>query len=108
MGGHTTSASRVGEKLEKIVFDDETEWDLTSGLHLRNNDVSKSFYGSNNADILEAGDGGDIIYGKNGNDTLYAGAGQDTLRGDGGDDILLSPLKSWLLCMVAVCRLNFS
>lgn len=83
----TGGASRVGERLEKIVFDDETEWDLTTGLMLHNNDTSRTFYGSTGDDVMIAGGGADKLYGKAGDDILESGGGSaDWLYGDAGAD----------------------
>lgn len=83
----TGGASRVGERLEKIVFDDETEWDLTTGLTLHNNDTSRTFYGSTSNDVMIAGGGADKLYGKGGDDILESGGGSaDWLYGDAGAD----------------------
>src|SRR5690606_20705952 len=58
-GSHSTYASRVGEYFEYVVFADETTWDLTGGLYLRNNDTGRTLYGSNYADTIIGGAGND-------------------------------------------------
>lgn len=40
------------------------------------------------ANILEGGDGDDLIYGSSGDDKLYGGSGDDTLYGMGGTDLI--------------------
>jgi Ca2+-binding RTX toxin-like protein len=108
----------VGKRIERIVFDDGTVWDLTGPLTLT---VTNLFYGSEYGDTLEttgpsnvvraaAGDdivrggsghdeidggrGNDLLEGGDGNDTLYGGfdsnPGNDTLRGGNGDDDLFA------------------
>jgi RTX calcium-binding nonapeptide repeat (4 copies) len=46
-------------------------------------------YGSNIADIINAGAGNDTVYGNGGNDTIDGGTGNDIIDGGDGDDILL-------------------
>ncbi|MEH6475104.1 MAG: calcium-binding protein, partial [Sneathiella sp.] len=40
------------------------------------------------ADVIDGGDGDDLLFGDGGNDTLSGGAGHDTLIGEAGDDSL--------------------
>ena len=40
-------------------------------------------------DVIEGGDGDDIIYGEGGSDTITGGLGADTLFGGGDDDTIL-------------------
>jgi Ca2+-binding RTX toxin-like protein len=98
--------SRVSEHLEQIIFDDETVWDLTQGLHLRNENTGRTIYGSAYNDTIQGGSatdhlygfaGDDILYGYDatdylfggeGQDILYGGTGNDTLRGENGNDTL--------------------
>lgn len=86
VGAYTTTL--VGERLEKIVFDDGTVWDLTGGLHLRNNDTGRTIYGSGYGDTIEGGAGMDALYGHGGNDILIGGADVDSLLGGAGNDSL--------------------
>ncbi|MBO3275893.1 peroxidase family protein [Pseudomonas schmalbachii] len=44
--------------------------------------------GTNNADILIAGDGDDTIWGDGGDDRIEGGNGNDQIRGGAGDDII--------------------
>ena len=89
-GTASNGASRVGERLEKIVFDDATEIDLSSGLYLRNTDTSKTLTGSNGDDTIIAGSVNDVLWGYDGADTLQAGvSGNDTLRGGNGNDVII-------------------
>ena len=78
--------SNVGEHFEEIVFSDNTSWDLTQGLYLRNNDTGRNLFGSNHDDTIIGGAGNDTLYGYGGNDTLIGGAGYDMLYGGTGDD----------------------
>jgi Ca2+-binding RTX toxin-like protein len=81
--------TRVGEYVESIEFDDETVWDLTGGLHLKNHDTGGGVYGTVYNDIIEGGAGNDALYGGDGADTLMGGAGNDSLNGGVGDDLLV-------------------
>jgi Ca2+-binding RTX toxin-like protein len=101
-----SQTNRVGQHLEQIIFDDETVWDLTQGLHLRNENTGRTIYGSAYNDTIQGGSatdhlygfaGDDILYGYDatdylfggeGQDILYGGTGNDTLRGENGNDTL--------------------
>lgn len=83
----SSGASRVGEYVEFIMFDDGTTWDLREGLHLRLPDGSTTAaYGTVYGDIIEGGSGTNHIYGYAGNDTLIGHAGDDYLFGGTGND----------------------
>jgi Ca2+-binding RTX toxin-like protein len=82
----SSGASLVGGYVEQVSFDDGTVWDLTNGLHLVNNDTSRTLYGTEYNDIIEDGSAGNTINGYDGNDVLTGGAGNDSLHGDAGDD----------------------
>ncbi|ARS27589.1 hypothetical protein KC8_09820 [Sphingomonas sp. KC8] len=84
--GSYAAVTGITTRIEQVVFDDETVWDLTQGLHLRNNDTARTFYGTVYGDTLEGGSASDHIYGLGGNDTLIGHGGNDTLRGGDGDD----------------------
>ncbi len=84
---HSSGASRVGEYVEFIMFDDGTTWDLREGLDLRLPDGSTTAgYGSIYGDTIEGGSGTNHIYGYAGNDTLTGNGGTDYLYGGIGDD----------------------
>lgn len=84
---HSSGASRVGEYVEFIMFDDGTTWDLREGLHLRLPDGSTTAaYGTVYGDIIEGGSGTNHIYGYAGNDTLIGHGGDDYLFGGTGND----------------------
>lgn len=87
--GSYSSTTGVATRIEQVVFDDATVWDLTQGLHLRNTDTARAFYGSAYGDILEGGSAAETIYGYGGNDTLVGNGGNDTLRGGDGNDSYL-------------------
>ena len=78
--------TRVGEYVESIVFDDETVWDLTGGLYLKNDDTGRGLWGSAYGDTIEGGTGSDNLYGGDGADTLTGGTSQDQVYGGTGDD----------------------
>ncbi len=50
--------------------------------------VDGLFNGTENADVLDGGDGNDTLNGLQGKDSLYGGDGHDTLNGGGGSDHL--------------------
>jgi Ca2+-binding RTX toxin-like protein len=87
--GSYSSTTGVATRIEQVVFDDATVWDLTQGLHLRNTDTARTFYGSAYGDILEGGSAAETIYGYGGNDTLVGNGGNDNLRGGDGNDTYL-------------------
>src|SRR5690606_38010065 len=62
--------SDVGERLERIEFHDNTVWDLTGGLHLKNNGTSRTIYGTTDDDVIESGSGSNTLYGGLGADTF--------------------------------------
>ena len=75
--------------VEKVEFDDSTVWDLTNGLHLRNNNTGRGVFGTVYADTIEGGTAADTLYGYAGADTLVGKAGDDTLIGGYGDDVYI-------------------
>jgi len=75
-------AIKTGSRIEQIVFDDGTAWDIPEML-------ARAMLGSNGDDILNGTDGADTITGLGGNDLLLGGDGNDTLDGGSGDDVLL-------------------
>ncbi len=50
--------------------------------------VSDTLVGSAGSELLEGGDGDDVIYADAGNDLVLGGNGQDVIYGDGGSDLL--------------------
>jgi len=85
--GAYSSSTGITTYVEKVEFDDETIWDISQGLHLRNNDTGRQLYGTAYDDVIEGGaandtlrgfGGGDILAGHGGNDALYGGGGADT------------------------------
>ncbi|MFL0418838.1 calcium-binding protein [Sphingomonas sp. 179-I 2A4 NHS] len=82
-----SGASRVGEYVEFIMFDDGTTWDLREGLYLWNIDSRNAgLYGSAYGDLIKGGTGAEQLYGYAGNDTLIGNGGDDYLYGGAGDD----------------------
>jgi Ca2+-binding RTX toxin-like protein len=82
-----SGASRVGEHVEFIMFDDGTTWDLREGLYLWNVDSRNAgLYGSAYGDVIKGGTGSEQLYGYAGNDTLIGNGGDDYLYGGAGDD----------------------
>ncbi|WP_095193968.1 calcium-binding protein [Pseudomonas sp. Irchel 3A7] len=101
---YSTPGYDINSRIEQIVFDDTTTWDLTAGLIMTDTDAGHSMNGTaqndvmagragydslsgyNGNDILYGGDDNDYLYGGNGNDMLYGGAGVDNMTGDAGAD----------------------
>lgn len=82
-----SGASRVGEYVEFIMFDDGTTWDLREGLYLWNIDSRNAgLYGSAYGDLIKGGTGAEQLYGYAGNDALIGNGGDDYLYGGAGDD----------------------
>ena len=82
-----SGASRAGEHVEFIMFDDGTTWDLREGLYLWNVDSRNAgLYGSAYGDVIKGGTGSEQLYGYAGNDTLIGNGGDDYLYGGAGDD----------------------
>jgi Ca2+-binding RTX toxin-like protein len=80
-------ATKVGQYVERILFDDDTIWDLTGGLTLTGTDgVNHVIYATAFDDTIIGQSGHETLYGLGGNDVLIGGAGNDTFRGGDGDD----------------------
>lgn len=76
--------------VERIVFDDETVWDLTAGLHIRGVEGLQSVFGTVYGDIIEDGPGGSSwIFAGAGDDIIIGGDGHDFLYGEEGADIFV-------------------
>jgi len=72
--GYLVNDSPFINPTENEIFGDET---------------SENIYGTNSSDLIDAGDGGDVVRGFQGNDLILGGAGNDNIRGDNGEDTLL-------------------
>lgn len=101
------NGTMLATRIESVVFESGTTWDLTQGLHLSDNGYGHSVYGAATNDTIYGNDGNDTLYGYAGNDiidggsgndsllggdgadTLYTSAGLDTLSGGGGDDLYI-------------------
>ncbi|PZP54677.1 MAG: hypothetical protein DI586_09155, partial [Micavibrio aeruginosavorus] len=82
--------SMIRENIERIVFDDNTVWDLTGGLTFEGTSADwDALYGTQFNDKLLGLDGRDTLYGNRGNDILFGGFGDDGLYGGAGNDILI-------------------
>ncbi len=81
-----TSASLIGNYIEKIAFDNGTVWDLRNGLTMNDTDDAHGIFGSLQDDAIDGKGGNDSIYAVAGNDTLAGGTGTDYLVGGIGDD----------------------
>lgn len=79
----------INSRIERIVFDDGTTWDLTLGLNMVDTDAGHSLLGTSANDVLDGRGGNDGLEGYDGNDILYGGDGDDYLLSGGvGNDIL--------------------
>jgi Ca2+-binding RTX toxin-like protein len=83
--------------IDNIIFDDNTVWDMTSGLTLTGTSSGEfgygtqygdTIYGLGGADYIYAHQGDDTVYGGDGNDEIYGGLGNNILHGDDGDDLI--------------------
>ncbi|MFG6417007.1 calcium-binding protein [Roseateles sp. DC23W] len=81
----------TGTGIERIVFDDNTQWDSTTILEkvsIALTDDDDYFQGSSINEIMDGLGGQDTLLGGAGNDTIAGGAGDDSLFGQDGDDVL--------------------
>jgi Ca2+-binding RTX toxin-like protein len=69
-----------------VEFDASTVWEMSAGLHIRNNAPARNLFGTAYDDVIEGGAGNDTLYGYGGNDTLIGGGGSDLLIGGAGAD----------------------
>lgn len=82
----TGTGSDVGSRVESIMFDDGTVWDLTGGLVMKDTDDAHEIYGTSSGDVIDGQGGSDTLYGFGGNDTIIGGAGLDIMYGGTGND----------------------
>lgn len=83
-GGASTMGSGPGFSLANFE-------NLTAG------DRNDTIYGSEHANVLDAGDGHDVVWAGRGHDRLIGGAGNDQLYGQSGEDLLDGGLgDDWL------------
>lgn len=88
IAGNQSGGTDVGTRVEQILFDDGTVWDLTNGLTLHDTDDGHEIVGTADADTITGAGGADTIYGCAGNDVLDGGAGNDVLQAGDGNDTL--------------------
>ncbi|MFS2036836.1 calcium-binding protein [Polaromonas sp. CT11-55] len=87
----TSSSLGLHSVVEKLVFADGAEWDL-SALRLKSMEGTPDgdlLWGFDTDDTLDGGDGNDSLNGGGGNDLLKGGNGNDSLSGGDGDDRLI-------------------
>lgn len=94
VSGSYVSGTGMVSHVEQVVFDDQTTWDMTDGLYLRNNNTGRELFGSAHDDTMFGGTGNDVIYAMAGNDTLIGGGGSDFLYGGSGADTFGFTLES--------------
>ena len=89
---HLTSTEEeikiYGSKVETVIFDNGTVWDLTQGLFLNDLDIGQSIDGTSYADTIHGNGGDDTLDGDDGDDVLDGGSGDDKLYGGTGNDVL--------------------
>lgn len=85
--GTDTNGSTLSSRIETIVFESGTTWDLTQGLHLSGNGSNNSIKGAGTADTIDGNAGNDTIHAYAGNDIIYGGGGTDSLYGEDGADV---------------------
>lgn len=85
---YSTPGYDINSRIEQIVFDDSTTWDLTNGLIMIDTDANHTMNGTSQDDVMDGRGGYDSLSGYNGNDTLYGGADGDSLLGNAGNDHL--------------------
>lgn len=73
-----SSGVQVGQRIERIAFDNDAAWNFADGLEMTDTDDGHTLNGSALADTLDGRGGADFLRGWGGNDTLYGGAGDDT------------------------------
>jgi Ca2+-binding RTX toxin-like protein len=83
-----TGGVDIGKRVERIVFDDGTVWDLTGAFTIAGTPHDDYMHGTEFVDTLSGQDGNDAIRGHDGNDVLSGGNGTDYLSGGEGDDSL--------------------
>ena len=81
------SGTDAGQRIERVVFDDGTVWDLTGALTITGTAGLDMMYGSPFDDVISGYEGNDTLAGFNGNDHLKGGEGNDYFDGSEGDDI---------------------
>ncbi len=85
---------------DTINFTNIQNWELTDqadlfsaggdtvGVNAYGRGGDDTMWGGLGDDMLDGGDGVDIIYGDTGDDTIYGGAGNDTIDGNTGRDVI--------------------
>jgi Ca2+-binding RTX toxin-like protein len=79
--------SLLNDRIERMVFDDSTVWDLTLGLRMVDTSDGHTLNGTGDNDYLSGQGGNDTLYGYGGADTLIGGTGSNYLYGGSGADI---------------------
>lgn len=74
------------QQIEKLVFDDGTEFALAPIVGTEGDDVLNGTVGN---DVISGLGGNDTLFGLAGDDVLDGGAGNDTLEGGDGDDTFI-------------------
>ncbi|MBY0565630.1 MAG: hypothetical protein K2P58_15780 [Hyphomonadaceae bacterium] len=87
-GGNTVPGFTAPQRFERVVFVDGTVWTYADMLAMATVATAgaDTFYGDENANVLNGAGGADTLEGWSGADTLTGGAGNDNVRGGFGDD----------------------
>ncbi len=83
---YTTQTTTVWKYLERVIFDNGTTWNFTTGMNMTDSDDTHQLYGTVMNDTLDGRGGDDSIYAGPGDDTLIGGLGRDYLTGSTGND----------------------
>ncbi len=89
-GQFVRAGSSYTSWVERVVFDDGTQWLNVSPSHVA--DRSSVRVGSSARDFLHGGARQDAIFAGAGNDTLMGAEGDDALSGEEGNDVLYGDL----------------
>lgn len=80
--------SDANNRIEKLVFNDGTIWNISEELFLKGTSGKDKITGSNMQDTIYGYDGKDQIYASSADDKIFGGNGDDTLHGGDGVDSL--------------------
>lgn len=87
----TVRSHFTGAGIERITFDDGTQWDANTILEnvaIDLTELSDYFQGSSINETLDGKGGNDTLLGGAGNDTIAGGTGDDRLLGEDGNDVV--------------------
>ncbi|WP_176752436.1 VCBS domain-containing protein [Pelistega sp. MC2] len=88
-----TVTDNDGDSMSNLMVIDTSALPIANATH-RGDVTDDTINGTDDADIIDGGEGNDTLNGGAGNDRLYGGAGNDTLNGGAGDDYLYGGLDN--------------